>query len=145
MREKTLEARGAEKSFPKKSQIHDSALNMIIGRLGGIDVSDEYITARGNDIRKRLLYIEISKNLMDSRNEVIANEAEFDITLEKMKKNIQLIDQYETRNAVLGQKKSLDILTLIALIFLPIGAIVSYFGMNFGSMGNSIGIRLNVL
>ena len=119
--------------------------NNILNDILHSTISDKLIIERGNDIRKELLYIEIYKNLMISRNDVITNEAEFDVTLEKMKKNIQIIDKYETRNLVLGQKKSLDILTLITLIFLPIGAIVGYFGMNFGSMGNPIGNNKGIL
>jgi len=82
---------------------------------------------------------------MAGKQEEIVFETELDEGIEKMRKNLKLIDAYERRNAVLGQKKSLDILTLISLIFLPIGAIVGYFGMNFGSMGNPTGSGSGIL
>lgn len=119
--------------------------NDILNDILHSNVLDKHITRKGNDIRKKLLYIEILKNIMENRNEDIVFHAEFDNTLEEMKENMKIIDQYETRDAVLGQKKAMDILTLISLIFLPISVIVGYFGMNFGSMGNTTGNKPGIL
>lgn len=56
--------------------------------------------------------------------------------LDTIRKNIEIIDDYLESIAQQRQQKSLDILTYINLIFLPLTLITGYFGMNFRAMGN---------
>lgn len=123
----------------------ENKFNNILDDILYSNVSDVDIVFRTNDIRKKLLYIKIAKNLMSQKGEKITLETELNEALNRMDDNMKLIDSYERRDAVLGQKKTLDILTLITLIFLPIGVIVGYFGMNFGSMGNPTGNKAGIL
>lgn len=48
---------------------------------------------------------------------------------------IKLIDDYIIYKNTIQQKQKIDLLTLINFIFLPLGLIVGYHGMNFGGMG----------
>ena len=65
----------------------------------------------------------------------------------KYKKNIDLLDDkinilkdYNLNILHLNKVKKLNLMTLINLVFLPLGIIVGYFGMNFKSMTYSNGI-----
>ena len=55
--------------------------------------------------------------------------------LKKIKENLNLFDEYN--DLILKQKnsKSIDLIQLITFIFLPLGVIVGFFGMNFQKMG----------
>ena len=48
---------------------------------------------------------------------------------------IKLVDDYIIYKNTIQQKRKIDLLTLINFIFLPLGLIVGYYGMNFGGMG----------
>lgn len=52
-----------------------------------------------------------------------------------MDQNIQLLETYNNQLSNISQKNSIDILTVINTIFLPLALITGYFGMNFKSMG----------
>lgn len=54
--------------------------------------------------------------------------------------NLKFLDKYYNNVLQVKQKQSLDSLTLVTLIFLPLTLITGYFGMNFKDMGSpSIG------
>jgi Mg2+ and Co2+ transporter CorA len=55
--------------------------------------------------------------------------------LEKLSSSMGLIDKYEAREVLKSQKKSIDVLTYVSIIILPLTLITGYFGMNFLSMG----------
>lgn len=94
--------------------------------------SDEEIDKKITDLRKRLLYIQLYYNILNNK----PTEENISI-LSDMQSDMILINKYEERNILLGQKRSLDTLTYISIIFLPLTLIASYFGMNFYSMGAS--------
>ena len=48
---------------------------------------------------------------------------------------MRLLNQFINMTADYHSSKSLDKLTILNTIFLPLGLICSYFGMNFASMG----------
>jgi len=50
--------------------------------------------------------------------------------------NIELIDNYNTQLTSKDQQDSIDKLTLLNTIFLPLTLITGYYGMNFRSMGS---------
>jgi len=123
----------------------ENKFNLILKDVLYTSVPDKELLRRTNEVRKEFLYIEIVKNLMSVKEQEITSETELVEGIKNMRDNLKLIDSYESRNDMIGQKKALDILTLISLIFLPIGVIVGYFGMNFGSMGNPIGNNPGIL
>ena len=59
--------------------------------------------------------------------------------MEKMKQSIELLNDELKRENDASQSYTLNMITLIELIFLPIGVVVGYFGMNFSSMGGHVG------
>lgn len=56
--------------------------------------------------------------------------------LRLLRKNLQFLDSYSNNILRVKQKQSLDSLTLVTLIFLPLSLITGYFGMNFKAMGS---------
>lgn len=50
--------------------------------------------------------------------------------------NAETIKTFTNARNVRKQEKNIDLLTIINMIFLPLGVITGYFGMNFASMGN---------
>lgn len=56
--------------------------------------------------------------------------------LRLLRKNLQFLDSYSNNILRVKQKQSLDSLTLVSLVFLPLSLITGYFGMNFKAMGS---------
>lgn len=100
------------------------------------DIKDEVIDINVVDARKKLLYITLSRNLFINSGKIIKNKNKVDDILKELHNDIKTINLYEKRDILLSQKQTLDVLTLISLIFLPLTFITGYFGMNFASMGN---------
>jgi hypothetical protein len=59
--------------------------------------------------------------------------------MKKMKNSISLLNDELKRENDASQSYTLNTITMIELIFLPMGVLVGYFGMNFSSMGGHVG------
>ena len=60
-------------------------------------------------------------------------------TLRKLRlinKNLTFLDRYYNNIIQMKQKQSIDSLTLVTFVFLPLTLITGYFGMNFNAMGS---------
>lgn len=107
------------------SQKFDDVINDILRS----DMKDAEIEPHIDDIRKRLLYLNLAYSSMKQSNPTV------DKILDKLSHTMTFIDNYEKRNVSVHQKKSLSMIALISIIVLPLTLITSYFGMNFASMG----------
>lgn len=56
--------------------------------------------------------------------------------LRLINKNLNFLDRYYNNIMQVKQKQSIDSLTLVTLVFLPLTLITGYFGMNFKAMGS---------
>ena len=84
------------------------------------------------DIRKKLLYLQLASNMiLHITNKDLIEK------INNMNDNMILINKYEERTILMNQKRNINIITYITIIFLPLALITSYFGMNFYSMGAS--------
>lgn len=105
------------------------------------------ITNMDNDIlqfEKKILNINLNQNDIEKLiNELYKLKKKYinDIRNTKLLDNIHNYLKYKL-NKIESRKR--HILTLTNLIFLPLGIIVGYFGMNFKSMGNK-GIKNGIL
>ena len=99
------------------------------------NLNHEKIISRLFLIRKKLLELEINLNEMElsNTNNHIVNKLKKKIN--NAQNNINIIDNYNTKILQAKQKKTIDTLTLINTIFLPLSLITGFFGMNFKSMG----------
>jgi Mg2+ and Co2+ transporter CorA len=125
----TITAKTAELNNEFNAIIHDILYS---------NMSNQKINERISDTRKRLLYVQLAYNQMKGQSAATTEQ------LAKLSDSMNLITQYENRETQANQKKSLNILTYISIIVLPLTLITSYFGMNFGSMG-AIAERKGVL
>jgi len=91
-------------------------------------VPDSQINKSISDIRKRLLYTQLAYNGMTEVPAITAS-------LGKLAMSVNLVNQYEQRETLVRQKRSIDILTYVSIIILPLTLITGYFGMNWSSMG----------
>ena len=133
---------------------------------GKVDFSKGELSGKMEELKKRMDYIErrvVEKDIHDDsefhhelfnvrklylETEIYLNKAllsgrinKSDIEketnqLDIYNKNLTYIDQYYNNILKNKQKQSVDSLTLITLIFLPLTLITGYFGMNFKSMGS---------
>lgn len=93
------------------------------------DNPNKKINKNIDSVRKRLLYIQLATNQLGDQSKTAQS------ALSKLSDSMELINKYEARETQKGQKKSLDILTYVSIVILPLTLIASYFGMNFASMG----------
>ena len=107
----------------------DKEFTEIVHSILYTDIPDSQINKKIIDVRKRLLYIQLAYNQMTSQTSQTTNK------LATLTDSMNLITEYENRETQTSQKKSLNVLTYISIIVLPLTLITSYFGMNFGSMG----------
>jgi Mg2+ and Co2+ transporter CorA len=73
-------------------------------------------------------------NMSDAHKDILKSRKR----LERILHNIKIIDDYLSDLVQHAQQKSLNNLTYINLIFLPLTLITGYFGMNFKAMGNPV-------
>ena len=66
---------------------------------------------------------------------------EYERRLSKIKGSLDLLNEELKRETEEMQSSKLHMLTLIETIFLPLGVITGYFGMNFSSMGGHVGTK----
>jgi hypothetical protein len=121
-------------------------LNTHISQLTkNLENMDEYLLKTGSphkdkpinhglyEIRKSAIRVEFELDALEIRNNVEYKDSRK--KLEKLKKNIKLFTDYNSMVLQHKQKTSIDLISLIGLIFLPFGIITGYFGMNFKGMG----------
>lgn len=95
---------------------------------------DKEVTDTFNDARKKLLYTQLvfnNQKLINPDKDYSSEEKKLEI----IKENIKVIESYEQNNILSRQRKSIDTITWITIIFIPLTLITGYYGMNFGSMG----------
>ena len=63
----------------------------------------------------------------------------YNTKMEKMKGSLDLLSEELQRETDENQAYTLNMLTLVETIFLPLGVLTGYFGMNFSSMGGHVG------
>jgi len=105
---------------------------------------------RFTDINK--LYLELRLRLNHINNELMKKNnkrykddkvEEYEKRLSKIKESLDLLNEELKRETEEIQSSKLHMLTLIETIFLPLGVITGYFGMNFSSMGGHVGTKHN--
>jgi len=96
--------------------------------------SDKEVSNTFNDARKKLLYTQLvfnNQKLINPDKDYSSEEKKLKI----LQENINTIESYEQNNILSKQKKNIDTITWITIIFIPLTLITGYYGMNFGSMG----------
>lgn len=86
------------------------------------------------DIKKHILDIQIAINVLKHENKYL-NLNEQQGKLDELLKNMDLLNQYNHLLLEHYETGILNTISLINLIFLPLGVITGYFGMNFAQMG----------
>ena len=91
-------------------------------------------------IRQKVLIFEIELNQLELNSQNDNKKTDTRVLfikkrLEIIVNNLQLVDDYNSKILQNNQKKSIDTLTIVNTVFLPLALITSYFGMNFKSMG----------
>ena len=100
------------------------------------DINKLYLELRlrlnhiNNELEKK-----INKRYRDEKVEV------YEKRLNKVKGSLDLLNEELKRETEEMQSSKLQLLTLIETIFLPLGVITGYFGMNFSSMGGHVGTK----
>ena len=93
------------------------------------------------DVKRQAIRLEFEMDYFDFSSDLkpgSSGQTGFSIQrrkLNKIKNYIDLIRNYNDLILQHKQKKSLDIIALISLIFVPLGLITGYFGMNFEGFG----------
>ena len=103
-------------------------------------------TERFRDINK--VYLELRLRLNHIMHELELEENEiyrtekldlYNDKMDKMKDSLDLLNEELQRETEENQSYTLNMLTLVETIFLPLGVLTGYFGMNFSSMGGHVG------
>ena len=103
---------------------------------------DEPINSGLYEIRKHAIRAEFELDDLEFRNNVEYKDSRK--KLEALKKNIKLFTDYNSMVLQHKQKTSIDLISLIGLIFIPFGIITGYFGMNFHKMDAEKGGILSI-
>jgi len=101
-------------------------------------------TEKFRDINKIYLELRLRLNHINSEleenNKYKTNKIKrYEETMTKMKTSLDLLSEELKRETDESQSYTLNMLTLIETIFLPLGVLTGYFGMNFSSMGGHVG------
>lgn len=87
-------------------------------------------------LRKKLLEYQIKINQLEfNSTDNTPDLLKLKQKLEMLVNNLQLVSDYNSKILQSNQKKSIDTLTIVNTVFLPLALITGYFGMNFRSMG----------
>lgn len=96
--------------------------------------NNDHISELLFDVRKRIFKLDIKLHeLLLTRDDKHINILEKKVKF--LKENLQILTDFNIQILSKGQKKAIDMLTIINTIFLPLALITGYFGMNFKSMG----------
>ena len=101
----------------------------------GAEISDKDLQNKISDLRSKFLYASLRLNI-DQYNQSDKDFSKNLAELQLFKNNIDSINQYETLENNKSQKQNISILAWASVIFLPLGLIASFYGMNFKSMGS---------
>ena len=123
----------------------DKDIDSIIATLLDIDdkilfkknINDKKLESMMHDLRKKIFQVNFylhKLELTDSNNNALIKQLKK--KHEFMLQNYELINDYSKQILEKDKKKSMDTLTMVNTIFLPLGLITGYFGMNFKSMGS---------
>jgi len=103
---------------------------------------------RFTDINKLYLELRLRLNHINNELEKKSNKMYkndkieiYEKRLSKVKGSLDLLNEELQRETEEMQSSKLHMLTLIETIFLPLGVITGYFGMNFSSMGGHVGTK----
>ena len=103
---------------------------------------------RFTDINKLYLELRLRLNHINNELEKKGNKMYktdkieiYEKRLSKVKGSLDLLNEELQRETEEMQSSKLHMLTLIETIFLPLGVITGYFGMNFSSMGGHVGTK----
>ena len=114
--------------------------------LSGDKVANANFDDRLNTIKKKYLELYLRTESFLSQKEQLKKQKinvkkikAYKEKIEELKVIIDLLLEEKNTREQEGQGKSLRILTIVETIFLPLGVITGYFGMNFQSMGNDLG------
>lgn len=99
------------------------------------EISDKDLQDKISDIRSKFLYASLRLNI-DQYNQPDKDFSKNLSDLQLFRNNIDSINQYETLENNKSQKQNISILAWASVIFLPLGLIASFYGMNFQSMGS---------
>jgi hypothetical protein len=101
---------------------------------------------RFRDINKVYLELRLRLNHIIHELELKVNEIYrtkkidlYNDKMDKMKESLDLLNEELQRETDENQSYTLNMLTLVETIFLPLGVMTGYFGMNFSSMGGHVG------
>lgn len=89
------------------------------------------------NLNKNLLLVKIKLDEIQLNNKMNEKDLKFlENKVKYLNNNIDLLNQYIRMTSDYSSSKNLDKLTILNTIFLPLGLICGYFGMNFKSMGS---------
>ncbi len=92
------------------------------------------------EIRLRLNHIMHELDKKENAKYKSEKVKEYDGIMKKMKTSLDLLNEELERETNENQSYTLNMLTLVETIFLPMGVLTGYFGMNFSSMGGHVGV-----
>lgn len=122
----------------------ETILNKLETSIINLDNNINYQKPDHQMISERLYYIKKLKIFLGINFYKLKNNSKYQKSiklnnlikkLDYIEKNIELIDDFNTQLSDKKRNSSLDTLTRVNTIFLPLTLIVGYFGMNFQSMG----------
>lgn len=102
------------------------------------DINYDYIHKKLYDIVKNILVVHSSLKNIDKKDQEKIRE-----DLNYISKSLAILNEYNSYYIGLKNERSIKLLTIVNTIFLPLGFLVGYFGMNFSTMGvknNKFGI-----
>lgn len=125
------------KNINKNLQDINDIINSV--DIGLLKNNDQHIHRKFHNIQKRLIINEIELDKYEFSNNIkLSNERKKILNIKSKLNNIlkyyNIISSYK-------QRDSLHLLSLVSLIFLPLGTIVGYFGMNFINMRKSFSVK----
>jgi len=100
----------------------------------GEPYKDQIIIVNLHELKRRVIRLHFMIDLYEYNNKT--NLKKDRDRLNKINHKITLLDNYNSMIFEYKQKKSLDIIALVSLVFLPLTLITGYFGMNFKGMGS---------
>lgn len=95
------------------------------------DVHDRHLIQKTFDLEKEIIKLKINLYLHNK-------EQQYAKDLKILEDKMSVLKDYNLNILHLSKVNKLNLITLINLIFLPLGIIVGYFGMNFKSMNDGI-------
>lgn len=116
-----------DKLVPELEELNSNILN---GKLSNTEIKSAINEARNKLLYGKLIYT--NTQLKNPDKDWSELNKRFDI----LSNGIENITTYEKNNILKENKKSLDIISWLTVIILPLTLITSYYGMNFASMGS---------